>query len=94
MEPTSAQSPAPVAPAEAVAAPAAAADAAAPAAAPEAPPADSADAPKAEIAVEHAAAQPDCLITVEDGTSPVALALAGLAVLGLFMKLARGKKRA
>jgi hypothetical protein len=77
MEPTSAQSPAPVAPAEAVAAPA-----------------DSADAPKAEIAVEHAAAQPDCLVTVEDGTSPVALALAGLAVLGLFMKLARGKKRA
>ena len=96
MEPTSTPAAAePVAAPLADAAPAASADAAAPAAAPEAAAAsDSAAAPEGIAAVEQHHAAADCLLTVEDSTSPVALALAGIAVLGLIMKRMRKRKSA
>jgi hypothetical protein len=99
MEPTT-----PVAPVAAPAAPVAApaiTDAAAPADAAAASADSAADVAGADAAKPEAAAvesvqdvQSDCLVTVADGTSPVALALAGIALLGLVMKLFKSKRKA
>lgn len=101
MEPTvpaAAPAAAPAAPAAAPLATsdaAAAAPAATDAAAAAAPAAADAAAPKEAVlaAVEQPAA-PECLLTVDDSTSPMAIGFAGLALLALVVKLFRGKKKA
>ena len=49
--------------------------------------------PSVEVAVTAQAEAPECLITVADSTSPVAIGLAGFALIGILAKLIRNKSK-
>ena len=67
---------------------------AAPVAAPAAAPAEAVAAvPSVEVAVTAQAEAPECLITVADSTNPVAIGLAGFALIGILAKLIRNKSK-